>query len=140
LIGSDRQALSANSGAARIRGKDDRLPQRVAMTPGPGPLESTRSWDVEAHEIIGNPIHRVSRRVAASQGCRSLLDLQSESDECSREEIMGARTRIMVAVGVCVVSVGASLSFLGGAVGAASVPSVTGVWLGYSPASTTTPR
>jgi hypothetical protein len=44
-----------------------------------------------------------------------------------------------VAVGVCVVSVGASLSVLGGAVGAASVPSVTGTWLLYAPASKTTP-
>jgi hypothetical protein len=52
---------------------------------------------------------------------------------------MRARTRVMVAVGVCAVSVGASLSLLGGAVGAASAPSVTGVWLAYSPASTKTP-
>jgi len=52
---------------------------------------------------------------------------------------MGAKTRIMVAGGVCALSVGASLSLLSGAVGAAAVPSITGVWLGYSPASTTTP-
>src|ERR1700722_3840400 len=57
----------------------------------------------------------------------------------SREEIIRARTRVMVAVGVCAASTGVSASLLSGTVGAASVPSVTGVWLAYSPASTTTP-
>jgi hypothetical protein len=52
---------------------------------------------------------------------------------------MRARTRIVVAVSICAVSVGASLSLLSSAVGAASVPSISGVWLAYSPASTTTP-
>jgi len=52
---------------------------------------------------------------------------------------MRARTRVMVAVGVCAVSVCASLSLLSGTVGAASVPSVTGVWLAYSPATNTSP-
>jgi hypothetical protein len=52
---------------------------------------------------------------------------------------MRARTRVMVTVGVCAVSVGVSLSVISDTVGAASVPSVTGVWLAYSPASTTTP-
>jgi hypothetical protein len=52
---------------------------------------------------------------------------------------MRARSRVMVAVGVCAFSVGASLSFLGTPAGAASAPGVNGVWLGYSPANTTTP-
>lgn len=52
---------------------------------------------------------------------------------------MRTRTRVVAAVAVCAVSVGALLSSLAGAVGAASVPSVTGVWLAYSPATSTSP-
>jgi hypothetical protein len=52
---------------------------------------------------------------------------------------MRAKTRIVVSVGVFAVTVGASLSLLVGGVGAASAPSVTGVWLAYSPATTKTP-
>jgi len=53
---------------------------------------------------------------------------------------MGARTRILVAVGICAVSVCAPLSVVSGAVGAASVPGIAGVWLAYSPASATSPN
>jgi hypothetical protein len=45
----------------------------------------------------------------------------------------------MVAAAVCALSTGASLSLLSGAVGAASVPSVTGIWLAYSPATSSSP-
>lgn len=53
---------------------------------------------------------------------------------------MKARTRFLVAAGVWAAGMCASLGFVSGAVGTAvTVPSVSGIWLGYEPATNQSP-
>ena len=52
---------------------------------------------------------------------------------------MNARTRHVVAAGASIAGFVAAAGVLAGGVGATAVPSVTGIWRGYEPKSSTTP-
>jgi len=53
---------------------------------------------------------------------------------------MSIGVRIRAAVAACLLATAMSLTFLAGAMGAGSIPSVSGVWLAYVPKTVTSPN